>query len=57
MHVHGFRDGYLLIATGEPGAGLDAEVVRAVAVAELAFAEMCEKDVAAEVESDGPEWS
>ena len=57
-HVHGFRDGQLLIATGAPGAGLDAEVVRTVPVAELALAETCEKDDAAEDDtSDGSGWS
>ena len=43
-HVHGFRDGVLLIAAGAPGAGLDAEVIRSVPVADLAFAETCEQD-------------
>jgi len=56
-HVHGFRDGRLLIATGTPGAGLDAEVVRTVAVAELAFAETCEQHDPREDDADGPDWS
>jgi hypothetical protein len=34
-HVHGCRDGQLLIATGVPGAGMDAEVIRTVPVADL----------------------
>ena len=53
-HVHGFRDGHLLIATGAPGAGLDAPVVRTVPVIDLAFAETCERDDMPEV---GSEWS
>ena len=52
-HIHGFRDGQLLIATGDPGAGLDAQVVRAVSVADLAFAETCERDDTPEDESSG----
>jgi hypothetical protein len=56
-HVHGFRDGELLIARGAPGAGLDADVIRTVPVADLALAETCEKDDPTEDEaSDGP-WS
>ena len=43
-HVHGFSDGHLLIASGAPGAGLDAEVVRRVATAGLNFAETCERE-------------
>ncbi|GAA4689783.1 hypothetical protein GCM10023349_00010 [Nocardioides conyzicola] len=43
-HIHGFRDGHLLIASGAPGAGLDAQVVRRVATVDLAFAETCERD-------------
>jgi hypothetical protein len=43
-HVHGFRDGHLQIATGAPGAGLDAKIVRTVPVMDLAFAETCERD-------------
>jgi hypothetical protein len=38
-HVHGFRDGDLLIALGPAEAGLHAEVVRRVPVAHLAFAD------------------
>jgi hypothetical protein len=45
VHVHGVRDGDLLLATGQPGApGLDAEVTRKVPLAELAFAETCASD-------------
>lgn len=40
-HVHGMRDGNLLLAAGPPGAGLDAEVVRSVPLPDLAFAETC----------------
>jgi hypothetical protein len=58
-HVHGLRDEQLLIATGAPGAGLDAEVVRTVPVADLAFAETCEDDDTADDHdvSDGSGWS
>ncbi|WP_155918261.1 hypothetical protein [Marmoricola sp. URHB0036] len=38
-HVHGFRDGDLLIALGPAEAGLHAVVARRVPVAELAFAD------------------
>jgi hypothetical protein len=40
----GFGRGQLLIATGTPGAGLDAQIVRTVPVVDLAFAETCERD-------------
>ena len=43
-HVHGFRDDQLLIATGVPGAGLTAELVRTVRVADLSLAETCARD-------------
>lgn len=56
-HVHGFRDGHLLIAAGAPGAGIDAQVVRTVPVIDLAFAETCERDDTREVGSGGCEWS
>ncbi|WP_395659577.1 hypothetical protein [Nocardioides sp.] len=56
-HVHGFRDGQLLIATGAPGAALDAQIVRTVPVRDLAFAETCERDDAPEDGSGGPGWS
>ncbi len=49
-HVHGYRDGMLLIAEGAPGAGLDADVIRSESVAGLAFAETCEQDDAGEDE-------
>jgi hypothetical protein len=51
-HIHGCRDGKLLIATGIPGAGMDAEVIRTVAVAELKFAETCEIDDTADADPD-----
>lgn len=56
-HVHGFRDGHLLIASGPPGAGLDAQIVGKVPVIDLAFAETCERDDTPKVGSDGSEWS
>ena len=57
-HVHGFRDGQLLIATGDAGTGLDAEVVKTVPVVELAFAETCAKDDPAQDDTgDGSGWS
>lgn len=43
-HVHGVRDGRLLLATGTPGAGLDAEVVREVELADLTYAETVEQE-------------
>jgi hypothetical protein len=36
-HVHGCRDGQLIIATGVPSAGMDAEVIRTVPVADRNF--------------------
>ena len=57
-HVHGCRDGQLLIATGAPGAGMDAAVIRTVPVADLSFAETCELDDTPDPDpdsdSDGP---
>ena len=44
------RDGNLLLATGLPGAGLDAEVVRSVPLTDLTFAETCIRD---EEQGDG----
>lgn len=41
-HVHGVRDGRLLIASGEPGAGLDAKVTREVDLSDLHYAETVE---------------
>jgi hypothetical protein len=52
-HVHGCRDGQLLIATGVPGAGMDAEVIRTVPVADLSFAETDELDDTPEFDADG----
>ncbi len=49
-HVHGFRDGMLLVAASTPGRGLDADVIRSVPLADLAFAETCEQDDSAEDE-------
>ena len=43
-HVHGVRDGRLLLATGEPGAGLSARVIREVELAELTYAETVTQD-------------
>lgn len=56
-HVHGFREGQLLIATGAPGAGLDAQIVRTVPVVDLAFAETCERDDAPDSGTDRSDWS
>ena len=53
-HVHGCRDGQLLIATGAPGAGMDAEVIRTVPVADLSFAETCGIDDTPDPDPDGP---
>jgi hypothetical protein len=38
-HVHGVRDGRLLLARGRPGAGLDARVIREVELTALSYAE------------------
>lgn len=58
VHIHGVRDGSLQLATGTPGAGLDARVVRTVPVAELAFAETCEQDEdGTDGATDQPGWS
>jgi hypothetical protein len=56
-HVHGLRDGMLLIATGAPGTGLDAEVSHTVPVADLAFAETCEQDESVEDDTESSSWS
>lgn len=52
-HVHGFRDGHLQIATGAPGAGIDAKIVRTIPVVDLAFAETCERDDTPEDDTAG----
>jgi len=44
VHVHGVRDAMLQLATGEPGAGVDAVVVRTVPLVDLFFAETCRDD-------------
>jgi hypothetical protein len=55
-HVHGFREGDLLIASGPAEGGLDAEVIRRVAVTRLAFAET--RNVVGSGEpDDGPSWT
>ena len=52
-HVHGIRNGELLLASGRPGAGFDADVVRRVSIASLTGVETC-----SESRSDGaPEQS
>ena len=58
VHVHGVRDGMLQLATGAPGAGLSAEIVRTVPVGELSFAETCQKaeDDDESDDSDGSTW-
>ena len=38
-HVHGVREGRLVLASGSSGAGLDADVTREVDLADLAYAE------------------
>jgi hypothetical protein len=58
VHIHGFRDGELLLATGTPGAGLDAEVVRRVPVAELGLAETCPDAEAVDAAGDeASDWT
>ena len=42
VHVHGIRDGELLLAAGQPGAGLDADVVTKVPLDTLRSVETCE---------------
>lgn len=55
-HVHGFRDGHLLIAAGPAEQGLDAKVIRKVDVTRLALAET--RDVADPSKpDDGPTWT
>jgi hypothetical protein len=58
-HVHGVRDGSILLAAGRPGAGLDADVVRSVPLAELTFAETCAPGEGGgdEESSGGGTWS
>ena len=43
-HIHGVREGRLLLATGRPGAGLDAFVIREVGLADLVSAETVEQE-------------
>ena len=42
-HVHGVRDGHLLLASGVPGGGLDAEVIREVDLGDIAYVETVTK--------------
>lgn len=55
-HVHGFRDGHLLVATGPAENGLDARVIRKVDVSRLALAETREVADPSEPD-DGPNWT
>lgn len=43
-HIHGVREGQLLLATGRPGAGLDVSVIREVGLADLVSAETVEQE-------------
>jgi len=51
VHVHGISDGLLLLASGQPGAGLDADVVETVALDSLRRVESCERSLR---DPDGP---
>ena len=48
-HIHGIREGRLLLATGPPGTGLDANVTREVLLVDLVYAETVQQ------EADAPE--
>ena len=54
-HVHGVQGSRLLLATGEPGAGVDAEVIREVPLSGLTTAETVTQDDADD-DSDGGSW-
>ncbi|WP_155992781.1 hypothetical protein [Nocardioides sp. URHA0020] len=56
-HVHGFRDGQLVIASGTPGAGFDAKVIRTVFASDLDSAETCHRDDTPPDAAGGSTWS
>jgi hypothetical protein len=55
MHVHGIEDGHLLLAQGEPGSGLAANVIEHIPLETIARAETCHKADPEESESS-PSW-
>lgn len=38
-HIHGIRDGHLILANSDPGDGLDAVVIREISLADISKAE------------------
>ena len=54
VHIHGVKDGTLLLATGVPGAGLSAEVVRRVPLTGLRAAQTSSQDD--EPDASGPDF-
>jgi hypothetical protein len=57
VHVHGFRDGQLQLADGDPGAGLDAHVVREIDLRTVKFVETVSTVDDEEDAGVGPDWS
>jgi hypothetical protein len=55
-HVHGVRNGHVLLATGAPGAGLDAQIVRELDLANVVFVETVSKQDEDEEQAEGPDW-
>lgn len=55
-HIHGVRDGQVLVAANPPGAGLGADIVRQVALSDLVSAETCSADTMPDDPSTGPAW-
>ena len=56
-HVHGVREGRLPLATGEPGAGLDAKITREVELSGLQYAETVEQVAETPESVAGGQWS
>jgi hypothetical protein len=56
-HIHGIREGRLLLATGRPGAGLDANITREVDLADLAYAETVQQEADTPEAETGSDWA
>ena len=57
VHVHGIKDGNLLLAARQPGAGLDADVIRAVPLEALTSVETCERSLHDDSAPEQSTWS
>jgi hypothetical protein len=55
-HVHGVRDGRLLLATGKPGGGLDASITREVDLADVVYVETVGQEDEMSEEAPSASW-